>query len=373
MRKALVLVLLFGSIPLFCLVRTLFTAASPTHTHTLPLTPTTSNLSAPPNVWGSNRFLMVCVAYGRHNNQLIALAKAYSIAYHTNRTLILPMFFQKRTGFNAVESFYDVFDGPVAVVTLAAFMAHYGTREWKDSLCVDYDRQCKGLQYVTCGGHVHTHVRDANVFARSLAGPQPMLVMGGQNTFLANVPHWPCMYHHLKLKPTLQHNVTQFIHTRLQPRYAAVHLRFFENKCELLAARQAKALQSHEMRSMDVRQMCAMQPQYFRQFWNTSGHYFVAHDHQSPKSRYNLLAADGVIFLRSDAIPDLHALLIEFWLCVDAEVFVGNSFSTMSLNICAVRRARGKPCANMDPIFDKYPCFPHPDLGRHYAPEIPSN
>ena len=68
--------------------------------------------------WPHERFIFVCVSYGRHNNQLIELAKSWSLAYHTNRTLVLPKFYRKfmnDEGTRPTQEFYNI-SGPVRMV-----------------------------------------------------------------------------------------------------------------------------------------------------------------------------------------------------------------------------------------------------------------
>ena len=79
---------------------------------------------------------------------------------------------------------------------------------------------------------------------------------------------------------------------------------------------------------------------------------------------------DGAAFYASEAFGSEEGMVVEFWLCVGAGVFVGNAMSTVSMNVCAVRRAMDKPCANMDYMMAKYPCFPHPDFDKKLEPLV---
>ena len=62
------------------------------------------------------KYLFGCMVWGRHNNQLLTLAKLYAIAHRTNRTLVMPDFVQ-----NPYDSKH--FDGNVARI-MPAFLLY---------------------------------------------------------------------------------------------------------------------------------------------------------------------------------------------------------------------------------------------------------
>eukprot|EP01006_Ploeotia_vitrea_P058613 TRINITY_DN69816_c0_g1_i1.p1 TRINITY_DN69816_c0_g1~~TRINITY_DN69816_c0_g1_i1.p1 ORF type:complete len:472 (-),score=14.79 TRINITY_DN69816_c0_g1_i1:122-1537(-) len=330
------------------------------------------------------RFVVCCTSYGRHNNQLIELAKSYSLAYHTGRTLVLPTFYHKfmgDEGTHPAEYFYDISNGPVKVITAEEWQTaqreggNNGTSGViSDALCVDHDRRCPILKNIHCKTRIRPKQTDiVTLIKAGRSAKYSVVVTGGENTFFSNVPHTPCMYSYLQLQPHFKNEVARYLaNTALPKEYLAIHLRNFENRCGTLGKKHAKARALHGLGVKgyvtEVLPMCAMKPSYYRRFWNEKGMFFVAHDRQSPKTTYHNLSADGAAFYKSEEFTSEEGMVIEFWLCVHAKVFVGNAFSTLSLNICAARRAIGKNCTNLSYIYQKFPCFPHPDFERLYQP-----
>eukprot|EP00668_Euglena_longa_P036206 GGOE01046540.1.p1 GENE.GGOE01046540.1~~GGOE01046540.1.p1 ORF type:complete len:362 (+),score=29.38 GGOE01046540.1:186-1271(+) len=207
------------------------------------------------------------------------------------------------------------------------------------------------------------------------AGPQ-LVVTGGENTFFANVPHSPCMYRWLKLQPKYEAEVRRAqLALKLPTDYFGLHVRWMENKCRwALGKAHARAYEKHNLPKPDFLQdifpMCQMQPNYYRKFWNHTGNFFVAHDHQSDAAFYRKLVRDGAVFYASfkgfSALQGDEAMLLDFWLLVGAKVFVGNAMSTLSMNVCGVRTALGRQCDNMQLMAKMYPCFLHPDFDKAF-------
>jgi hypothetical protein len=53
----------------------------------------------------------------------------------------------------------------------------------------------------------------------------------------------------------------------------------------------------------------------------------------------------------NEKTSQLLAMLVDFWICVGADRFVGNAASTLSRNVCYIRRARGKLIDPSDCMF----------------------
>uniref|UniRef100_A0A7S4D031 GDP-fucose protein O-fucosyltransferase 2 n=1 Tax=Eutreptiella gymnastica TaxID=73025 RepID=A0A7S4D031_9EUGL len=332
----------------------------------------------------TDRYLFVCVQYGRHNNQLIELAKSYSIAYHSNRTLVLPEFYKKHPHDDwtrPAEEFYDLTAGPVSVLTIGQFVAIWGNYTWKEEevMCIDGARRCmyyKGR--IPCKKLQPIPSEDAMKNVQLvLKGPQ-LVVTGGENTFFANVPQSPCMYKWLKLQPRYREEVARAQQLFQLPQdYFALHLRWMENKCRwALGKAHTKAYEKHGLPKpdfvKDIFPMCQMQDWYYRKYWNGTDRFFVAHDHQFDGAKYVNLTKDGAVFYSSSQAQGIFkgedGMVIDFWLLVGAKHFVGNAMSTLSMNVCGVRSALGKHCDNMQQLADLYPCFPHPDFDKGYKP-----
>eukprot|EP00668_Euglena_longa_P018483 GGOE01023061.1.p1 GENE.GGOE01023061.1~~GGOE01023061.1.p1 ORF type:complete len:417 (+),score=72.77 GGOE01023061.1:95-1345(+) len=324
------------------------------------------------------RFLFVCVQYGRHNNQLISLAKSYSLAYHSNRTLVLPQMYKKHPhdeSTRPAEQFYDLSSGPVRVRTSAEFQALWGNHS--EVMCVDGARRCTYTRgHIPCASLTPLPFPDGRRNVEHVqAGPQ-LVVTGGENTFFANVPHSPCMYRWLKLQPKYEAEVRRAqLALKLPTDYFGLHVRWMENKCRwALGKAHARAYEKHNLPKPDFLQdifpMCQMQPNYYRKFWNHTGNFFVAHDHQSDAAFYRKLVRDGAVFYASfkgfSALQGDEAMLLDFWLLVGAKVFVGNAMSTLSMNVCGVRTALGRQCDNMQLMAKMYPCFLHPDFDKAF-------
>eukprot|EP00667_Euglena_gracilis_P014206 EG_transcript_14709 len=257
------------------------------------------------------RFLFVCVQYGRHNNQLIALAKSYSLAYHSNRTLVLPRMYKKHPydeTTRPAEEFYDLSGGPVRVLTSGEFQTRWGGHTWqqRDVLCIDGAQRCayaKGRIPCSALARLPPASGQRNA-AHVMSGPR-LVVTGGENTFFANVPHSPCMYRWLKLQPKYQTAVRQAQEAlKLPADYFGLHVRWMENKCRwALGKAHTKAYEKHGLPKpdflRDIFPMCQMQPEYYRKFWNGTGPFFVAHDHQAETAYYRKLARDGAVFYSS--------------------------------------------------------------------------
>jgi len=73
---------------------------------------------------------------------------------------------------------------------------------------------------------------------------------------------------------------------------------------------------------------------------------YIAHDGQNSgavKALVDHRSLPRVVLAVPQRDP-LLSLLVDFWIAVEAEAFVGNQASTISVIVCAVRVARGKGC-----------------------------
>eukprot|EP01010_Urceolus_cornutus_P000653 NODE_1170_length_1064_cov_272.241379_g894_i0.p1 GENE.NODE_1170_length_1064_cov_272.241379_g894_i0~~NODE_1170_length_1064_cov_272.241379_g894_i0.p1 ORF type:complete len:303 (-),score=44.58 NODE_1170_length_1064_cov_272.241379_g894_i0:60-968(-) len=247
--------------------------------------------------------------------------------------------------------------------------------------CVDGIRRCHYYSsHIHCKGAFNLGSEDAWQNVKFLNGPWPIVVVGGENTFFANVPHSPCMYRWMQLQEKYDAEVQRFRReSPLPQKYFALHLRWMENKCRwALGKAHTHAYAKHGLPVPDfvkvVFPMCVMQKYYYRRYWDRKEKFYVATDLQQESNVYRNLSEDGAVFYTT---PHTHikytgddGMVVDFWMLVHAEWFVGNAMSTLSLNVCGVRNARNKSCDNMKTLIEMFPCFPHPDFDKGYKPVV---
>ena len=326
------------------------------------------------------RYLFVCPNYGRTNNQVVSLAKAYTLAYYSRRTLVMTRWWHKAHGTDrkkgSVCKYFNFTGGPVRIITREEFGVLRAT--WNDSFCGGLDRldTCIHGEKIQCAHTTRLSEQNPFINVKLLSGPVELVALDGINSFFANVPQWPCIWSYVQIPQEYGEEVSRWTKAvGLSPGYLSLHLRFLENKCIRFAKKHIEGFRTLGMPApdlvRDVAPMCLMDKAYYSRWRNESaGNFYVAHDFQFDRSTMHRLTADGARYYFGPIGGD-ERLIIDFWLSVEAGAFVGNAMSTMSLNICAARKALQKSCDNLDYIFKIYPCHPHPDFDKGFSPAVP--
>ena len=347
--------------------------------------PRAQRLALPPRTDARNasgRYLFVCPNYGRTNNQMVSLAKAYTLAYYSRRTLVMTRWWHKNSGTDkkrsSVDRYFNFTGGPVPIIS----RVHFGTlaEAWPGSLCAGTDRldTCLFGERVVCARTTRMSEHAPAVNVQLLSGPQAVVALDGHNSFFANVPHWPCIWSYARIPLEFSTEVDRWTAAAGLPTgFLALHMRFMENKCVRFAKKHVEGFRLLGMPSpdlvTDLAPMCTMDKGYYSRWRNRShARFYVAHDFQFDRATMTRLTNDGATYYYGGIGGD-ERLIIDFWLCVEAGIFLGNAMSTMSLNVCSIRRALGKTCANLDYIFKLYPCHPHPDFDKGFTPALPGD
>ena len=338
-----------------------------------------------PEQWHANpheKFLYPCIAGGRHNNEFVSFGKAWSLAYHSKRTLVLPSFYQ---GLNTslpgipVEALYNLSAGPVKVVPEAAVFPKGVTRK---ALCIgEFHGYCDSLWYRKAVHCSETHKRwlrhqpKQNVqFLASLVD-KPLLAIG--KLYFTKVPP-PCMWKYVQPVNAILATIHTYMKA-LPKDYVAVHLR---KTFDLKLTPQEKCREEmnkyqHSMWVFSSRFKfrtpnwdrvlpgCLPSVKYVKRFApRVDSPFYLAWDGQKDMLPYkNQLVRGGAAAYQGPySLSSLSAMLVDFWLCVHAGTFVGNFYSSMSTNICSIRGLMGKSCPNMPDLRPNFPCFPLQDL-----------
>eukprot|EP00997_Jenningsia_sp_PLL12_P005886 NODE_2426_length_927_cov_52.148064_g1996_i0.p1 GENE.NODE_2426_length_927_cov_52.148064_g1996_i0~~NODE_2426_length_927_cov_52.148064_g1996_i0.p1 ORF type:complete len:109 (+),score=21.25 NODE_2426_length_927_cov_52.148064_g1996_i0:530-856(+) len=105
-----------------------------------------------------------------------------------------------------------------------------------------------------------------------------------------------------------------------------------------------------------------MSPSFVSKFRTNNLSFYVGTDNYHPEWTKELIATGGQV--SNPSLPHplsiIGGMLVDFWLFSASDVFLGNPLSTLSWNVCAIRRVAGKECANL-PRPDLDACFMYPD------------
>eukprot|EP00996_Jenningsia_fusiforme_P003357 NODE_415_length_2277_cov_25.292639_g381_i0.p1 GENE.NODE_415_length_2277_cov_25.292639_g381_i0~~NODE_415_length_2277_cov_25.292639_g381_i0.p1 ORF type:complete len:712 (+),score=109.01 NODE_415_length_2277_cov_25.292639_g381_i0:27-2138(+) len=325
------------------------------------------------------RFLTGCIINGRHGNQLIAAARMWALARRYNRTLILPYFMQAPSMVKEMavirgsdlrvihfETVYDVAslrEGPVRVVTWRSFFGRVKKPKFA----------CVRLQ--GCGGFNGPKVdMEFNCITEQfLDVSAPYLAVGNAvySNWLAELDTTPCFWNYLRPARLIAEEVQRFL-PKLPPRFTGVHLRTFKEDCEERLERKwwreyypLKKVPNWNTSELYPVPTCRMNASYINKFrTDPDAPFFLGTDNYYPEVTKRLVSAGAKLYHSNVFTPPISILgnmLVDFWVMVEAEVFVGNPMSSMTWNACNIRWLRGKTCPNL-PQVPRFPCFPYPSL-----------
>ena len=145
--------------------------------------------------------------------------------------------------------------------------------------------------------------------------------------------------------PKIAQFVASYIKTTFAGKpFTGVHLRSLERSC----GDRAKQITSSKATQRELSEQCAMRPEYVAKYTG-GGDFFLAHDGQQPAAAAALQAIGGKgVPPRIDGVQleKSEFMLVDFWVLVAAEKFVGIQMSTLSNNVCMARKGRAKSCNN---------------------------
>eukprot|EP00755_Sulcionema_specki_P038519 Sspe_Gene.111053::Locus_92250_Transcript_1_3_Confidence_0.500_Length_954::g.111053::m.111053 len=267
-----------------------------------------------------------------------------------NRTLIVPPFFQdgRRFRFGDLYDTSSLASPTFCWVDLTVFVATLGRDEKVPAGCMAM--QGASVDKIDNPGHVFSCKKvasvkkkkelDHNVRAAVLLHGERVVIMPIA-IYLGSLIDTKCIWGRLRPVSRIQKAVDTFRANHLPARYTAVHLRGLEQSCES----RSKKFAPDEVTRESIRRQCQMSTDYVLSMVpQNTDHFFLADDGQRPEVTKRLKAKGGVT--SGTALRGVEAMLIDFWLLVGAEVFVGNQMSTLSVNVCRVRTGYGKHCDN---------------------------
>uniref|UniRef100_A0A7S4FHD8 O-fucosyltransferase family protein n=1 Tax=Eutreptiella gymnastica TaxID=73025 RepID=A0A7S4FHD8_9EUGL len=317
----------------------------------------------------TGKFLFGCIVRGRHHNQLITWGKMYAIARQTGRTLVMPNFVQAPNGPSEgakilrqdlrvmpAELLYDyeaLNSGPVRVITQTEF---FRSGKPLTAACMDFSGCSPAPRLLMCASQITNY----------LTCQEPILALGSWVFgHIASPPFdedcfWPLLRPSAAFRPALNH-----VHSLLPPKYLALHQRTFGDNCIIILKvfwekyyKRVPASQRLHDAPMSLEE-CRMRPAYVEGFRNGStDKFYVGTDNYHPAWTQRLLSIGGITYHAKgfgEPISVIADMLLDMWIFVDAEVFLGNPLSTLSYNVCSIRWAAGKSCPNM----------PRPDNTKH--------
>eukprot|EP00667_Euglena_gracilis_P012753 EG_transcript_13117 len=250
--------------------------------------------------------------FGAHNNQLLTLLNAFAVARNLSRTLVLPPFLQGLNEFATRR-----------VIKPDRFYNFSLFREGGFCFITTYSPHLGPLLK-------HAAYRLFRVLPRNVSRP----------------------YHLLRPSDLVAAEVGRTVR-RLPGRYVAVHRR--------VDLRNMYACQVPEDEKPGY---CHMRLEYINAAraannFSTSDAFFVGTDNPQARLNATYLRYQGRL-----ASSHTGAGVVDFWVMTKAALFLGNPASSMSLNVCNVRRARPNPrpcfnwrwCDDRPPHVAGWPC-----------------
>eukprot|EP01060_Flectonema_neradi_P015995 TRINITY_DN22612_c0_g1_i1.p1 TRINITY_DN22612_c0_g1~~TRINITY_DN22612_c0_g1_i1.p1 ORF type:complete len:363 (+),score=44.81 TRINITY_DN22612_c0_g1_i1:140-1228(+) len=146
-----------------------------------------------------------------------------------------------------------------------------------------------------------------------------------------------CIWKYLYPVPSIKLQVED-ISRKLHP-YMAIHLRSLETSCEDRVRKKNLPEKAQQI----MTQQCTMTPAYVAGLQKVANitKLYIADDGQRP-------AVTSALTNKFDTstYKGTNGLHIDFWMLVEADYFIGNQMSTLSMNACMARRGRGRLCNN---------------------------
>ena len=327
-------------------------------------------------------FIYACIISGRHHNQVITLAKAWAMAYRTNRSLIVPPFVQapdapqeplvitpsslRTIAFRTVYSWSDLERGPVRIIDQAEFFRDPDPKVMGSVACFKYSHCTTAPKGLRC----------TRVVQRMVGIPNRLLVTGSSLFRHTVSPAFgpPCFWDFLRPSALIAREV-QKVQRQLPADYLAVHQRTFGDRPPCRAVLGWFWQKYHKQvpaanRSRDppvAMTECEMPPEYVLQYRaEGQSSFFLGTDNYHPKHTQALLGV-GAIRYTGTSLPAptnvIGSMLVDTWVMVQARSFIGSPLSSLSWNVCKLRLGQGLGCGNLpNPDTGAPVCFLYPDV-----------
>jgi len=319
---------------------------------------------------GPNRFLKLTWPwYGQLANQLVTIAKAYTLASCWNRTLVIPPLAPNTDQYplDRLDPF-DLFaaaalrNGPVAVLSLKQYQRYEipltSERCPRNScLCCSRRPRCD------CGPGTDAEARTL------LLDPKTTFLGNAGNDMNCSEPN--SLFRWLEPAPLIAQEVRPLV-LKLSgggSGFLGIHLRRLK-PTEDDAAYCARKLAPMGRWYTEARgipwyptgQECYMPPALVNCYRHpTSQPIFLGTDGRNTVAMEQLSGLGAVRFTPSSAFGPLRAVLVDLFVLAQATTFVGHPLSTFSAVVCSLREARGLSCPNLLPKLRPSQCQRLPD------------
>eukprot|EP00668_Euglena_longa_P030320 GGOE01037783.1.p1 GENE.GGOE01037783.1~~GGOE01037783.1.p1 ORF type:complete len:509 (+),score=111.47 GGOE01037783.1:91-1527(+) len=325
---------------------------------------------APPLPAGcpANRFLYVTMGYGQHNNQLIAVLNALAIAGALNRTLIMGPFIHMAPPDPLPGVRHTGPRKPQRQFVDPRYL--YSWSGYRQQSCfvhhAEFFLRNPAPHHAICLQPRKDNIRRFDVICtrtvpvRRQQGERALQKARAVLHRLVYVPeaYWllprTLSRNYVPLAPSepIRQEVRRFKQEALRTdgdRYTAVHLRNFEGKCAFLMSRLLWAINATESQHRAAPQQCEMSPRYIataqKHRVGVKQVVLLASDRQAPAREAPILRYGAVQYTSAvHSAQSLFLLAVEFWLMVDAELFLPNVLSSVGWNVCQRRMQMGKDC-----------------------------
>eukprot|EP00759_Apiculatamorpha_spiralis_P028296 PhF_6_TR30764/c0_g1_i1/m.45311 len=311
---------------------------------------------------GQAKYMYFANTNGRHSNQLKALAHALLFSQKLKRILIIPPFLSPKS---KVSELYDL----AKLRTRYEFAEEHEFLESKARSEVGTDVVCfqrRGIPNVV-PRKLFSCTKYGDLTSRNVSKTLNDVERQGAGSsmiYFYEVLYYDsvdvsCVWHLLRPHTSIAQSVDRL----LLPNTLVVHVRSLERTCHdrlrKLFSRTAigrhvgPSLWQCDMKPHEVIAIVEKDMEVSSQNINTKRiqNVYVAHDGQNLKAVNAFYAGAksngwNVIPYQSPSSTTLNLLpfFIDFWMAVEAEGFVGNQASTVSVNVCGIRRARGRSC-----------------------------
>uniref|UniRef100_A0A7S1IV31 Peptide-O-fucosyltransferase n=1 Tax=Eutreptiella gymnastica TaxID=73025 RepID=A0A7S1IV31_9EUGL len=253
------------------------------------------------------RYFTFSNVFGGHHNQIITLLNAFEVARNLSYTLVVPPFLEKET------------------LRIIRTTKHYNWTAFKRA------GYCFIFSFHPLMGELRMHsaMRLFRVLPANVSRP----------------------YHLLAPSEYVQKEVDLW-KTRVTQNYTAVHRRT-----------ELRQLYSCNPKVVSERAgFCDMDLHYIRTAQQETGHSITARFWMAIDNIYHPLAKLNASYARYTGRflkSKTTALAVDFWIMVDASLFLGNPSSSIALNVCNVRRMRSPPqgCYGFEFCFDRPPYY----------------
>ena len=169
-----------------------------------------------------------------------------------------------------------------------------------------------------------------------------------------------CIWSFLRPSAPLQAAV-EVSRNRLPEQYLGVHLRAPNGYKECPDKLRQFWAQCQQVSAVpkDAELACEMPTEYINRFREPGATFLLGTDGDNAALKERLIKEGGLI-PRTEGLQEplktVADLLLHMWMFVGAKTFLGNPLSTLSSNVCNIRRSLGRPCPNL-PTLGTEQCF----------------